>query len=64
MIKVTESKAKTTAAKKNITVSGVSIKNGRLADEEGLIGEKLFNELPDWLDTFNIKISFELPDEE
>lgn len=65
MIKVSESKSKTTPAKKNITISDVGIMNEVLVDEEGSIINRLIQTLPYGEDTkFTIKISLELPDED
>lgn len=57
-------KATSTAAKKNITASGVRIENGQFVDDEGSIVERITEQLPEGTTIFDIKISIELPDEE
>lgn len=64
MIKVKETSAKTTPAKRSITVSGVRIENGVFVDEEGNIVDSVLEVLPDVGSIFDIKIAIELDDEE
>lgn len=64
MIKVKESKAKTTVAKRTISVTEVSIENGVFVDEEGNIAEKVLGKLPENNGKFTLSICVELPDEE
>lgn len=64
MIKVKELKAKTTAAKRTISVTEVSIENGVFVDEEGNIAEKVLEKLPENTGKFTLSICVELPGEE
>lgn len=64
MIKVKESKSKTTAAKRTITVTEVSIKDGFFVDEEGSIAEKVLERLPKHTGKLKLSFCVELPDEE
>lgn len=57
-------KATVSAAKKNITASGVRIENGTFVDDEGSIVDRIAEMLPEGTTIFDIKISIELPDEE
>lgn len=57
-------KATVSAAKKNITASGVRIENGIFVDDEGSIVERIAEKLPEGTTTFDIKISIEISDEE
>lgn len=57
--KVSVSKERVTPAKKNITVSNVSIDNKMFVDEEGNIAERLLEELPEGVNQFDIKITVE-----
>ena len=57
-------KATVSAAKKNITASGVRIENGVFVDDEGSIVNRIAEMLPEGTTIFDIKISIELPDEE
>lgn len=63
MFKINEVASKTTPAKKNITISDVSIEDGVFTDEEGNIAERLAAEL-DGINSFTVKISIEVPDDE
>lgn len=57
-------KAIVSAAKKNITASGVRIENGVFVDDEGSIVDRIAEMLPEGTTIFDIKISIGLPDEE
>lgn len=57
-------KATVSAAKKNITASGVRIENGVFVDDEGSIVERVAEKLPEGTTIFDIKISIEISDEE
>lgn len=67
MIKITntESKTKTTPAKKNIALKNISVKDLRLIDTD--TGEDItqivVDELPNGIDTVDFKITVEIPDE-
>lgn len=62
-VEVKDTESKVTVAKRNITIKDVSIKDGVLADEEGNIVSRLIDATKDFVDTFTIKISFEIPEE-
>lgn len=64
MITHKDTEPKVTVGKRNISVKGVSIKDGILVDENGSIVPELEKILPDWVTEFDMKISIELPDEE
>lgn len=64
MFKVNNTEAKISSAKRNITISGVSIVDGKLVDESGDIVENLFDALPDPTQPFTIKISIKLDDDD
>ena len=57
-------KATVSAAKKNITASGVRIENGVFVDDEGSIVDRIAEMLPEGTTIFDIKISIEISDEE
>lgn len=50
-------------AKRTITATSVSIKDGIFVDENGNIAELIKENLPDGVSEFDIKISVELPDD-
>lgn len=56
-----DKKASTSVAKRTITATSVSIKDGIFVDESGNIAESVKENLPDGIDTFDIKITIELP---
>lgn len=64
MIKVKNTEKKTTVPKRNITISNVSIVDGKFVDEDGDIINRLIDDLPNPDEEFTIKISIELDDEE
>lgn len=64
MFKVKNTESKKTAAKRNITISGVMIENGKFYDENGDITPNLIEALPDPNMEFTIKITIELDDDE
>lgn len=62
--KVSTSKERVTPAKKNISISNVSIVDGFFCDEEGNIAERLISELPEGINVIDLKISLELASDE
>ena len=64
MIKVKDVESKQTEAKRNITISGVSVINNELVDEDGNIANAILEKLPDGVNEFDIKISIILPSDE
>ncbi len=64
MIQIKITDPKVTNRKKNITFKDVYInEDGVLMDENGSVGEQLKPELPEGVEYFTFKLSFELPDE-
>lgn len=63
MIQIKITDPKVTNRKKTITFKDVYIENGVLMDENGSVGDQLKPELPDGVEYFTFKLSFELPDE-
>ena len=64
MFKVKSVESKVTPEKKNITISDVKIDGDKLVDEEGSIAQRLLDEVDGLADTFTLKITLELPEEE
>jgi hypothetical protein len=64
MIKVKTVESKITPEKKNIIISDVKIDGDKLVDEEGSIAQRLLDEVDGLADTFTLKITLELPEEE
>lgn len=64
MIKVKTVESKITPEKKNIIISDVKIDGDKLVDEEGSIAQRLLDEVDGLADTFTLKITLELPEDE
>jgi len=64
MLKIKETESKVTLAKKNITISDIKFSGDTLVDEEGSITARLKDALGDNIDTFTLKISIELLEED
>lgn len=64
MLKVKDIDSKVTARKRNINISNVAIVDGELVDEQGSIGVRLKEALPSTMETFDLKITVELPSED
>lgn len=60
-VKNTESKV--TAAKRTITVKDAVVKELRFVDESGDVTNQVLEQIPDGLETINVKISIELDSE-
>lgn len=60
MFKISNTEKKVSVPKRNITISGVSIVDGVLSDENGNIVNNLRSALPDPDGIFTIRISVEL----
>lgn len=60
-VKNTESKV--TAAKRTITVKDAVVKELRFVDESGDVTNQVLEQIPEELETINIKISIELDSE-
>ena len=61
-VKNTESKI--TSAKRTITVKDAIVANLRFVDETGDVTSQVLEQIPEGLQTIDLKISIELPDEE
>lgn len=61
-VKNTESKV--TTAKRTITVKGAVVNDLRFVDETGDVTGQVLEQIPEDLETIDVKISIELPDEE
>lgn len=60
MVDIKETKGSVTAPKRNITVKGAIVKDLRFVDETGDVTQQVLEQIPEGLDTINIKISIEL----
>lgn len=64
MLQVRIAEGKYTPKKKNIVVKDVFIHNGTLTDDDGTdVLDELSKELPEGVEKFSFKLSFELPEE-
>ena len=61
-VKNTESKV--TTAKRTITVKGADVNDLRFVDETGDVTVQVLEQIPEDLETIDVKISIELPDDE
>ena len=61
-VKNTESKV--TTAKRTITVKGAVVNELRFVDETGNVTNQVLEQIPESLETIDVKISIELPDVE
>ena len=61
-VKNTESKV--TTAKRTITVKGAVVNDLRFVDETGDVTGQVLEQIPEDLETIDVKISIELPDDE
>lgn len=64
MIKITTSQEKLTPAKKNIKLDGIFAKDLKFVDETGDVTAQVLEQLPENLETIDVKISIELPSED
>ena len=64
MIKYKDSKKTINFAKRTITISNVTIKDGLFVDEDGNIANRLSELLISPVDGINMSIKFELPEKE
>lgn len=65
MIKISTTEAKVRAARKNIQLKNISVKDLRIVDTDigEDISEQVIAEIPDGVDVCDFKLVFELPDE-
>ncbi len=59
-VTVKNTESKTTAAKRTITVKGAIVKDLRFADETGDVTSQVLEQIPEDLQTIDVKISIEL----
>lgn len=67
MIEIKETEQKTTAAKRNIKLKDILVKEIRLVDADGEdLTQRFIEAIPEGMETVELKVSFELaePDEE
>ena len=66
MFKVIEVESKVTPKKKNLELKNISVKDLKLIDTDTGedITEQVIAEIPVGIDTVDLKVSFELPDDE
>ena len=60
MVDIKETKGSITAPKRNITVKGAIVNDLRFVDETGDVTQQVLEQIPEGLDTINVKISIEL----
>lgn len=63
MVSIKETKGSITAPKRNITVKGAVINDLKFVDETGDVTAQVLEQLPENLETIDVKISVELPTE-
>lgn len=61
-VKIVNTEAKVSAPKRTITIKGAIIDKLRFVDDTGDVTDKVFEQIPDDLDTIDVKISLELPE--
>lgn len=64
MVSIKETKGSVTSPKRNITVKGAVVKDLRFVDETGDVTAQVIEQLPENLETIDVKISIELPSED
>ena len=63
MVDIKETKGSITAPKRNITVKGAIVKDLRFVDETGDVTQQVLEQIPEDLQTIDVKISIELDSE-
>lgn len=61
-VKIVNTEAKVSAPKRTITIKGAIIDQLRFVDDTGDVTDKVLEQIPNDLDTIDIKISLELPE--
>ena len=64
MVKISNSSSKHVAAKRTITINDALVRELKFVDETGDVTEQVLSEIPSGIDTINVKITIELPDED
>lgn len=62
-VKVTNTDAKVSAPKRTITIKGAVIKDLKFVDETGDVTNMVLEEIPENLETIDVKITLELTNE-
>ena len=62
-VKITNTDAKVSAPKRTIAIKGAVIKELKFVDETGDVTNMVLKEIPENLETIDVKITLELPDE-
>lgn len=61
-VKIVNTEAKVSAPKRTITIKGAIIDQLRFVDDTGDVTDKVLEQIPNDLDTIDVKISLELPE--
>ena len=64
MVKISNSSSKHVAAKRTITINDALVRELKFVDETGDVTEQVLSEIPSGINTINVKITIELPDED
>ena len=62
-VKITNTDAKISAPKRTISIKGAVVKELKFVDETGDVTNMVLEQIPDNLETIDVKITLELPDE-
>lgn len=62
-VKITNTDAKVSAPKRTITIKGAVVKDLRFTDETGDVTSQVLCEIPNSVETIDVKITLELPEE-
>ena len=63
-VKITNTDAKVSAPKRTIIIKGAVVKDLRFVDETGDVTNMVLDEIPENLETIDVKITLELPEED
>lgn len=62
-VKITNTDAKVSVPKRTITIKGAIVKDLKFVDETGDVTNVVLDEIPENIETIDIKITLELPEE-
>lgn len=62
-VKITNTDAKVSAPKRTISIKGAVVKDLRFVDETGDVTDMVLEQIPENLETIDVKITLELPEE-
>lgn len=62
-VKITNTDAKISAPKRTISIKGAVVKELKFVDETGDVTTMVLKQIPENLETIDVKITLELPDE-